>query len=304
MKDKSAENMNNAVLSEKKVLPKLDVKGTVKDSVFRDLFGEKKYALQLYKAIHPEDTNVTEADIGDVTINNVFTDQEYNDLGMTVRGKLLLMLECQSTWSMNIEVRILLYLAHTWNEHIELTGQNRYGSTKLKLPVPELYVIYTGNRKTRSEWITLSEEFFGGDTTYLDVKVKVLYGDLEGEDKQDIISQYVYFTKVYHEQVKLRGRTREAVLETIRICKDQNVLKEYLANREKEVVDIMMALFDQQKAVEQYGNEKKIEGKLEGKKETAFKMKKKGYQEAAIADLLEVGVEIVQQWLSGSGARQ
>ena len=75
---------------------KSDVKTTSKDSVFRDLFGDRKYALQLYQAIHPEDTDVTEADIGNVTIKNVFTDQEYNDLGMTVREKLLLMLEAQS----------------------------------------------------------------------------------------------------------------------------------------------------------------------------------------------------------------
>lgn len=75
---------------------KSDVKTTSKDSVFRDLFGDRKYALQLYQAIHPEDTDVTEADIGNVTIKNIFTDQQYNDLGMTVRGKLLLMLEAQA----------------------------------------------------------------------------------------------------------------------------------------------------------------------------------------------------------------
>jgi hypothetical protein len=41
-------------------IQKSDVKGTVKDSVFRDLFGTRKYALQLYQALHPEDTDVTE----------------------------------------------------------------------------------------------------------------------------------------------------------------------------------------------------------------------------------------------------
>ncbi len=111
---------------------KADVKTTSKDSVFRDLFGERKYALQLYQAIHPEDTDVTEEDIGNVTIKNVFTDQEYNDLGMTVRGKLLLMLEAQSSWTMNIIIRIFLYLAHTWNEYIESTKQNRYGSKSIQ----------------------------------------------------------------------------------------------------------------------------------------------------------------------------
>ncbi|WP_394683067.1 hypothetical protein [Schaedlerella sp.] len=234
--------------------------------------------------------------------------QEYNDLGMTVREKLLLMLEAQASWTKNIIIRIFLYLAHTWNEYIESTKQNRYGSKKLSIPRPELYVIYVGDRKTRPEWIRLSEEFFEGNKEFLEVNVKVLYG----EGKGDIISQYVDFTKVYNEQVKLHGKTREAVLETIRICKDRNVLSEYLSGREKEVINIMMGLFDQEKAVEQFGNEKKeegrtegraeghAEGKLEGKKEAAINMKAEGLPEGMIAKVLDVGLSIVQEWISGT----
>ena len=275
---------------------KSDVKTTSKDSVFRDLFGDRKYALQLYQAIHPEDTDVTEADIGNVTIKNIFTDQQYNDLGMTVRGKLLLMLEAQSSWTVNIIIRIFLYLAHTWNEFIESTRQNRYGSKKLAVPRPEFYVIYSGDRKDRPEWLRLSEEFFEGNKEYLEVNVKVLYGDGKG----DIISQYVAFTKVYNEQVRLYGKTREAVLSTIRICQDRNVLKEYLSGREKEVINIMMGLFDQEKAVEQFGNEKKEEGKLESKKEAAINMKAEGLPESMIAKVLDVGLNIVQEWIAGT----
>ena len=281
-----------------------DIKTTSKDSVFRDLFGDRKYALQLYQAIHPEDTDVTEADIGNVTIKNIFTDREYNDLGMIVREKLLLMLEVQSSWTMNIIIRIFLYLAHTWNEYIESSGQNRYGSKKLVVPKPEFYVIYSGDRKTRPEWIRLSEEFFEGNKEYLEVNVKVLYGDGKG----DIISQYVDFTKVYNEQVRGYGKTREAVLNTIRICKDRDVLREYLSGREKEVINIMMGLFDQEKAVEQFGNEKKeegrsegrLEGKLEGKMEAAINMKAEGLPESMIAKILDVGLNIVQEWVAGA----
>ena len=283
---------------------KSDVKTTSKDSVFRDLFGDRKYALQLYQAIHPEDTDVTEADIGNVTIKNIFTDQQYNDLGMTVRGKLLLMLEAQSSWTVNIIIRIFLYLAHTWNEYIESTRQNRYGSKKLAVPRPEFYVIYSGDRKDRPKWLRLSEEFFEGNKEYLEINVKVLYGDGKG----DIISQYVDFTKVYNEQVRLYGKTREAVLSTIRICQDRNVLKEYLSGREKEVINIMMGLFDQEKAVEQFGNEKKeegrmegrVEGKLESKKEAAINMKAEGLPESMIAKILDVGLNIVQEWVTGT----
>ena len=35
------------------------VKHTVKDSVFTSLFKEKRYLIQLYRALHPEDTETT-----------------------------------------------------------------------------------------------------------------------------------------------------------------------------------------------------------------------------------------------------
>ena len=38
-------------------------KRKIKDNVFTNLFQDKKYLLPLYKALHPEDSNVTEEDI-------------------------------------------------------------------------------------------------------------------------------------------------------------------------------------------------------------------------------------------------
>ena len=72
------------------------MKRTIKDSVFTDLFQDKKYLLQLYKALHPEDTDVTENDLNDITIKNVLTDNIYNDLGFTVGDKLMILVEAQS----------------------------------------------------------------------------------------------------------------------------------------------------------------------------------------------------------------
>ncbi len=46
--------------------------------------------------------------------------------------------------------------------------------------------------------------------------------------------------------------TRKAVTETIRICKDRNVLKEYLLGREKEVMTIIMSLFDDERIMESF----------------------------------------------------
>lgn len=60
---------------------------TVKDSVFTDLFQDKKYLVEMYHALHPEDTGITEEMITNITIKNIFTDGIYNDLGFLVRDR-------------------------------------------------------------------------------------------------------------------------------------------------------------------------------------------------------------------------
>ncbi len=276
--------------------PEQVAKYTAKDSVFTSLFREPKYLLQLYQALHPEDHEATEDSIKNVTITNVLLDQYYNDVGFQIGEKIVILVEQQSSWSINIVVRCLLYLAQTYQEYFESTKQNVYGSKKLELPRPEVYVIYTGNRKTRPEYLYLSKEFFGGDDSVLDVKVKMIYDGKEG----DIINQYVTFTKIYNEQVKLHGRTREAVLETIRICKDQNVLSEYLSGREKEVVDIMMTLFNEEYILKTYVESKEREATERANSETAKRMYKRGNSIEEIADILDTPLKVVEQWI-GNG---
>ncbi|MCM1058076.1 MAG: hypothetical protein NC517_10780, partial [Firmicutes bacterium] len=105
-----------------------------------------------------------------------------------------------------------------------------------------------GNHKNIPDEISLSKEFFGGSDIAIDVKVKVI---CESES-DSIINQYIIFSKVYDEQRKKYGRTKKAITETIRICKDRNVLREYLEEREKEVVSIMMSLYDEEEVMRSY----------------------------------------------------
>ena len=66
--------------------------------------------------------------------------------------------------------------------------------------------------------------------------------------------------------------TKQAVTETIRICKDRNILKQYLSSKEVEVVTIMMSLFDDEQIMKTYL--KDFEKETERK--TAERMIKKG----------------------------
>lgn len=241
------------------------VKHKVKDSVFTNLFKNKKYLLQLYKALHPEDTNATEEQLTYVTIENILVNGLYNDLGFMVGNRLVILTEAQSTWSVNIIIRVLLYLAQTYHDYLARTKQPLYAGKQVQIPEPELYVIYTGERQQRPAEISLSKEYFGGKECAVDVKVKMIYdGTVSAETGEgDIINQYVIFTKVCNEQVKLYGRTKKAILETIHICKDRNVLKEYLESREKEVMGIMMVLYDEQEAMRIYVESERYDEKVE-----------------------------------------
>ena len=79
-----------------------EAKLTIRDSVFSDLFRDKKYLLKLYQTLHPEDTETTEDDLVDVTIQNVLTNDLYNDLGFRNKDRIVILTEAQSSWSVNI----------------------------------------------------------------------------------------------------------------------------------------------------------------------------------------------------------
>ena len=248
-------------------------KRKIKDSVFTNLFQDKKYLLRLYKVLHPEDNNVTEEDIKDVTIKHILVDANYTDLGFSVGGRLIILVENQSTWSLNIIIRALMYLIQTYHDFFKRTKQNLYGSKKVNMPKPELYVIFTGEKpKNPPDIISLSKDFFDGEKIAVDAEVKVLYQ----EDESNIIGQYIIFCKVYNEQRKKYGQTKKAVTETIRICKNRNVLKEYLESKEQEVVDIMMTLFDDEQVLEAYAKDIDDNATHREARETAKRMIKKG----------------------------
>ena len=219
-------------------------KRTIKDSIFTFLFGEPEYTMELYQTLHPEDTTVKDSDVKLVTLQNVLANGLYNDLGFQVRDKLILLVEAQSTFSENIPLRMLLYLAATYKNYVEEHKLSLYREKKVSIPRPELYVVYTGDKKHVPDELKLSSLFEGDGSVELSVKV------LRDDGKGSIVDQYIAFSKIVDEQVKLHGRTDEALYETLRICRERKILKPFLDSREKEVVDIMTTLFDQQKVWE------------------------------------------------------
>jgi len=121
-----------------------EMRYTIKDSVFTYVFKQPEYARKLYLALHPEDTETMEDALTDITIRNVLTNGIYNDLCFRIRDKVMFLVEQQSSWTMNIIVRALMYLVQTYHEYFEEQDADLYGSKKVHVPESEIYVIFTG----------------------------------------------------------------------------------------------------------------------------------------------------------------
>lgn len=240
-----------------------DMKYTAKDSVFSFIFRQPENTRRLYLTLHPEDVDVTEADCKLVTLEHILTNGMTNDLGFQVRDKLILLVEAQSKFSVNIALRMLLYLAATYKEYVEEQKLDLYGSKPVSVPRPELYMIYTGVPRQLPEILRLSDMYDGPGGAEIEIKV------LKNTGAGNIVDQYIRFCEISDEQRKQYGYTIKAVEETLRICCEENILMPFLASRQKEVQDIMVTLFNQERVTEIHEYNLVKDARQEGCIETA-----------------------------------
>lgn len=261
-----------------------DMKYTAKDSVFSFIFRQPENTRRLYLALHPEDSDVTEADCKLVTLEHILTNGMTNDLGFQVRDKLILLVEAQSKFSLNIVLRMLLYLAATYKEYVEEQKLDLYGSRPVSIPRPELYMVYTGVPRQLPEVLRLSDMYSGPGGVEVEIQV------LRDTGAGTIVDQYIRFCEISNEQRKQYDYTMKAVEETLRICCEENILMPFLASCQREVQDIMVTLFNQERITEihEYNlrKEARQEGWQQGRQEGRQEGRQQGIEEGIRAMVL------------------
>ena len=283
---------------------KNNMKHTVKDSVFTTLFGESKYTLDLYRSLHPEDTETTEKDIKIITTDNILVSGMFNDLSFLIGLKMMIFAEAQSTFSVKLAIRLFLYYAVSLKEYIDDMEIDLYSDSRVlgyrtksivdgkviksdpvfNLPTPEFYVIYTGNDDV-PDMIDFADLYLpspdGTKKVTLSVKI-IRSSSREG----DFVSQYIRFCKAATEmRRKNRDDLNLAVKELTEYCLSNNILAEFIKEHENEVYTMMDTLFNQERVTEiheknlmweSYNNgvdDGKVKGRAEGenKLSTLFK---------------------------------
>ena len=131
-------------------LEESSAKRSGKDSVFCDLFLDTARILRAYREnLHPEPSNVTAQDIIPVALRPVLVNSLRNDLAFLVkerlsaskkrrrgrkgkssreiqeRYRLIILVEAQATWTLNILIRFLLYMASEYQQFIKVNLRSR-----------------------------------------------------------------------------------------------------------------------------------------------------------------------------------
>ena len=284
---------------------------TLKDSLFIDLFSDKMRLMQLYKSLIDDERQINPEDIEILTIQNIILRGIYNDLGFRVKDEIIILMEAQTTYTTNIVLRILFYLSETLKNYIIESSENKnlnelYNTKPRIIPKIKLFVVYTGDKMMQDHDLHLKDVMVENDIiSDIDMKVRVLCTG----NKSSILGQYILFTQIYSKQKKECKDIETAVKNTIEICMNDEILKEYLDYRKMEVQEMITAFTTQEEAFESFlkdevkAGEKRGEkrGEEKGKIDTLINFFKNGIGLDVISKGLGMSIDEVKSILIGRG---
>ena len=122
---------------------------TVKDSLFVDYFSKdavvgKKNFIELYNCISGNSLSPEDTVLEDVKIEQVIYKSFCNDISMLVNGKLVVLLEHQSSVNENMPLRFLIYCSRIYERIVD--SRLKFSTERKMIPSPEFYVIDNGSR--------------------------------------------------------------------------------------------------------------------------------------------------------------
>ena len=241
-----------------------------KDSVFTKLFSEKEKLLELYNAIenasYGEDTDIQMA-----TLENALFMGQQNDIAFVIDGKLVVLIEHQSTVNKNMPLRMLMYISKTYEKLTE--PEDLYRRKRITIPKPEFIVLYNGDENMPDEQILRLSDMYAepcldaSDT--LDLSVKTLNinkgRNEELASRSETLRGYEIFIYLVKEYSKDMDRD-SAIARAIDDCIRRDVLKVFLEAHSSEVRNMLLTEWNMNDALRVEREEALVEGETKGMK--------------------------------------
>jgi len=215
------------------------------------LFSDPVLLRELYCALEgvslPPDAPVSINTLDDVLFMDLI-----NDISFEIDGKLVVLIEHQSTVNPNMAMRLLMYIARVYEKIVE--GKNVYSNKGLTIPRPEFFVLYNGTAPYPDEKIMRLSEMFENpavlglhekDFLSLELVVKVININ-EGRNREIAerckkLSEYSAFVAKARAYEKELGNREKAVKEAVKYCEKHDILKEFIRLHGTEVLGMLYA---------------------------------------------------------------
>ena len=292
-----------------------------RDSVFVDLFSRQgafsiRNIISLYNALHDEKID-EKTIVKFVYLANVLYHKLKNDVSCIIDGKILVLIEHQSTINENMPLRCLEYVVELYKQILD--SESKYGKRLIKIPTPEFYVLYNGTAEYKArEILYLSKSFMQEQKDFkLELKVEVI--NINHSDNKEFLSS-CEILKEYKEFVdKVVEYTREygkgGFDMAIEYCINHGILEPYLKENSKEVRNMLTTEYNYEtelRVVKREAREEGInegirkgrmegmmEGRMEGREEglvtTATRMKNANCEVGFIQQMTGLSREVIEK---------
>ena len=229
------------------------------------LFSDRNELLKLYNAING--TSYDDPDLLQVnTLENAVYMSMQNDVSFIIDMRLNLY-EHQSTYSPNLPVRYLLYVADVYSDYTK--DMNLYGTKAVKLPTPRFVIFYNGQAEQpdRKE-LKLSELFSIPDADpSLELKA-VMLNINKGHNRKLMetcrtLQDYAEYTSVVREyaaEMPLDLAVEQAITE----CISEGILADFLRKNRAEAKKVSIYEYDEERHMRQTREEGMEEGYANG----------------------------------------
>jgi len=277
-----------------------------KDSVFSLLFSDPDLLRELYCALEgvalPPDVPVTINTLQDV----LFMDR-VNDISFEIGGKLVILIEHQSTINPNMAFRLLMYIARVYEKIVDV--KKTYATKPVRLPRPEFFVLYNGASPCPDEQtLKLSEAFERAASLGIPEKeapslelvarvININQGRNEGIVRRcKTLNGYCAFIGKVREYEREGHSLEEAIRKAATYCRDHDILKEFLEKNASEVINMLLTEWNWDDAKQVWYEEGMEEGLEKGREEGREEGRVNEQKEIARNALVEgVPIEIIEK---------
>lgn len=282
-----------------------------KSSIFTMLFSDKRELLGLYNAVSGKDYK----DPGLLEVNtleNAIYMAIKSDLSFVIDSQLSLY-EHQSTYSPNLPLRMLLYLADLYADMTK--NENLYGKKKVKIPPPQFIIFYNGVERQPDRRILRLSDLYEVEEEEHKLELEAVMLNVNAGHNRELLqscktladyAEYTACIRKYAEEMD----TEDAVECAIAECIQEGILEEFLRKNRAEAKRMSIYEYDQARHIrqeredawEEGWSEGRDEGRQEEKRNVAARLAEMGMTAEQIAQAVGETAAVVERWLAEAGA--